>query len=464
MALFDPHASGSLGFVLSVTSVIALCLFSSYASYVLKELVPLGRAGRPRHGLGGKVSDALDFTRDALAATLVCQAATMPLTCTAFKELSLVAPIANVALVAPFTALVGLGFVGALLSWLPISAPVVWVASRVGDACASLLRVIARVPYASLHLEVDPIASFVVLLALAAALLVAWPRVSRRAMLPVVAGGALVCALLVVRWRFFAEARVCVLDVGQGDAILVQDGTSAVLVDAGPDEKVLSELADLHVTHLDAVVVTHLHDDHYGGVGHLAGRVPCDRVVVADGVRQGMPAEVARSVSALVGTNVEEVGLGDVLRVGSFSLEVVWPTDRVDGSENSHSIELLVSYESGPRRLSGLLTGDAERDETGAVVGAGRAGDVDFLKVGHHGSKVSVDVETAYALDPEVSVASAGENNRYGHPSPECVEELEEVGSIFLCTKDVGTVTIRPGESGPVVSMERDDLSERVVA
>lgn len=103
----------------------------------------------------------------------------------------------------------------------------------------------------------------------------------------------------------------------------------------------------------------------------------------------------------------------------------------------------------------GLLTGDAERDETGRAIEAGRVGDVDFLKVGHHGSRVSLTPGEARALDAEVSVASAGENNRFGHPTPECVEMLESSGSTFLCTKDVGTVTIEPAAEGPRVSCER---------
>lgn len=78
-----------------------------------------------------------------------------------------------------------------------------------------------------------------------------------------------------------------------------------------------------------------------------------------------------------------------------------------------------------------------------------------FLKVGHHGSKVSLDAEDAEALDPEVSVASAGENNRYGHPSPECEGILKEAGSVFFCTKDVGDVTVRPGVGGPSVIQQR---------
>lgn len=105
--------------------------------------------------------------------------------------------------------------------------------------------------------------------------------------------------------------------------------------------------------------------------------------------------------------------------------------------------------------MTGLLTGDAERDETGEVVDSGRVGRIDFLKVGHHGSRVCLTPSETKALSPILSVASAGEGNSYGHPSEEAVDMLEDVGSRFFCTKDVGRVVVVPGSGGLEVSCER---------
>ena len=455
MALLDPTVSGSIAFELSVASVCGLCLFSSYASYALEALL------RPRHvpralaPVARRVSPRARSLRQALAATMVCQLATLPVTCATFGRLSLVAPIANALLAPAFALMMVLGIVGAALFWTPVATPVLWAAERVGDGVVLALAWIARLPYASVQLKVDEGVAAVALLACAALLLATWPRVRRRPVAVVAGVLAVVLVGWLVRWRFLAPPRVCVLDVGQGDAILVQDQASAVLVDAGPDAAVADALARLSVTHLDAVIVTHLHDDHYGGLDDLAGRVACDRVIVASGVGAHLSGEARECVEALVTSNVEEVGLGDVVEVGGFELRCVWPEGEVAGDENAHSLEFALGYDRGGRSLSGLLTGDAEREETGAALGAGRVGDVDFLKVGHHGSRVSLTPQEARALDAEVSVASAGENNRFGHPTPECVGMLEEAGSLFLCTKDVGTVTIEPGGEGPRVSCER---------
>ena len=157
------------------------------------------------------------------------------------------------------------------------------------------------------------------------------------------------------------------------------------------------------------------------------------------------------------GPPIDEVGYGDSLTVGDFTLKAVSPVEPAGGEGNEGSLVLSLEYSHGRRSLTGLLAADAERDETGAAVERGDVGDIDFLKVGHHGSEASLTQDIASVLLPEVSVASAGEGNAYGHPDPACVEVLEKAGSVFLCTKDVGDVSVEPGASGPVVTCQRGE-------
>ena len=319
-----------------------------------------------------------------------------------------------------------------------------------------VLRMLGGLPFASVPVQGGLAASVAVYGALVV-LLVLWPRLCRRALGAGIACLAAVLVALFARWRYFAPPRICVLDVGQGDAILVQDGASAVLVDTGPDDAAAAALARQHVFALDAIVITHLHDDHYGGVDDLVGRVSCPQVLVARGVAANVQGELAGGVRDLTSHDVGEVSYGDTLTCGNFKMRVVSPVGEVKGDQNADSIEMRVWYQGPAGSLEGLLTGDAERDETDAVLDRGDIGDIDFLKVGHHGSAVSVTAEEARRLDPEVSVASAGEGNDYGHPTRECVDVLEGAGSRFLCTKDVGDVTVRPGRTGPAVSYDGQD-------
>ena len=457
MALLDPYVSGQLGFLLSVASVVGICLFGSYASHALDVLTCMPRhPGRHKPALAHTLGRLRSNACDALGVSVVAQLFTLPLTCPAFGEVSLIAPIANLVLAPLFAGLVSLGLAAAALT--PLSAlqfPVLAAAEGVSQAFCVVLCALARLPLACLPMEASAVPMLAILCAASAALYGAWPTPRKRILLrgaAVLAGGSVA---LLLGLRLLQPARVCVLDVGQGDAILVADGSTAVLVDTGPDEKVSQALARQGIIHLDAIVLTHLHDDHVGGVDDLVGRVGCNRVLVAGGVSEQIPEDLSASITKLSGHAAEEISCGDTIRVGSFSLRVVSPTEPVDGGENADSLELALTYEHNGNGLSGLLTGDAEKDETAACLARGDVGDIDFLKVGHHGSEVSLTADEAVLLNPEVSVASAGEGNKYGHPRKECMDVLSGAGSVFLCTKDVGTVTVKPGARGPMVFTER---------
>lgn len=453
LALVDPGVSGQLGYLLSVTCVCGICLFGAYARFLVRLLV--GRA-RPPRAISPPASAALARASadavDALALTLVSQAVTLPLTCAVFAQLSLVAPLANVLLAPLFSALLALGLVAACLVGAPLAQGVALACCDVvGRAFVWLLRALASLPLASVPVEVEEGPALALLAGASVLLLIWWPRPSRRA-LAGLTGIAASCALAwFLRWRLLAPACVRVLDVGQGDAILVTDGAHAALVDTGPDASVVEALARAHVYHLDAVLLTHLHDDHVGGLDDLLAVVGVDQLVVAEGVGGSTGAW---------DLSVSEVGYGDALVIGGFRLRIVSPTGPVDGTHNADSVELALSFDDGTRSLTALLTGDAEKDETGAALARCDVGDIDLLKVGHHGSEVSLTQEQARALDAEVAVASAGEGNSYGHPDPVCVETLERAGSLFLCTKDVGDVCVEPGAEGPRVSCEREAPGE----
>ena len=456
MVLLDPAVSGQLGFLLSITAVLGLSLFSSYATYVIRTLAGSHRPPRwiSKRSLGRLYALSAGVC-ESLGASAVAQLCTLPVSLESFDEVSLVGPLANMALSIPFTLMVGMGMVAAVLCGVRALQALVLMGC---DVCAYAVLRIARffssLPLCTLTIgDARGVVTTLVVVMLGV-VLVFWPRVSRKKVFVAIATLLCVVSATMCRWRFFAPARVCVLDVGQGDAILVQEGSHALLVDTGPDEAVVSALARNHVLHLDGVLVTHLHADHFAGIEHMVGRVTCDNVYVASGVASHVERKLRDQCMELTGKDIDEIKYGDVLNVEGFALKMVWPMSEVKGDVNADSVELALEYCDGQRTLSGLLTGDAEKDETGSVIAAGDVDDIDFLKVGHHGSEVSLTAEEAQALDPEVSVASAGEGNSYGHPAKQCVETLGAAGSMFLCTKDVGDVEIRPGERGPIVSCQ----------
>lgn len=457
MLLLDPACCGRLGFLLSVLSVAGICLFGEYAKYFVRSLLlaPLGHLPLPVCFARRARSFARSLA-DAFALAFVCTVFSLPVALPAFGRLSLVGPFVAGLLAVVFEPLMLCGALAALSGGLgPIHEAALGLVDLLGSILVRILEAVSSIPGGSVYVDVSGEVLVVGLLVCSLALFFVWPRVSP----PAVAGFCgVACAFFLawhIRWRYFAPARVCVMDVGQADSILVSDGSSTLLVDAGLDSQVAEALLRNHATHLDAIVLTHLDEDHVGGLDELVGVVSCDAVYVAQGVAKLIDPSLAQSIERLTGSSAHELFYGDSLFVGDFEARMVWPRAEVEASGNAESVVLSLTFSDGGRSLTGLLTGDAEKNETGSVIEAGDVGDIDFLKVGHHGSAVSIDSDEARYLAPEVSVASAGEGNRYRHPRKECVEALEGAGSLFLCTKDAGDVTIEPGANGPVVSCSK---------
>jgi competence protein ComEC len=229
--------------------------------------------------------------------------------------------------------------------------------------------------------------------------------------------------------------RVSVLDVGQGDAILLQPiRAEPVLVDTGPPgSDVLEELERAGVSRLGAVILTHDQSDHAGGLGDVVSTIPVGEVLHA-----GLEGETAAAVDdAGVARRRIHAGLG--LRSGRLRLEVLWPpperpTDPAD--PNLASVVLLARW----RHFTMLLCGDAEAESVPIDPGP-----LDVLKVAHHGSADAGLEVLLERTDPGLAVISAGEGNPFGHPTPVTLSTLAAHGTTILRTDRDGTITIAAG-------------------
>lgn len=429
--LLRPTVLFEMGFQLSCASVLAILCFCPYATYALGELgVPSGVASM-------------------LSVTLCSQLATLPITIPAFGTFSLIAPLANavigpvvIVLLALSIVLVPFSLVGPLRTWALV---VPMIAAR----CALFFeQLFAAVPGASVSVPPDSMWIYLVP-CLLAVLLVRWPRPRARPMAVGLACLVLLAAIPYVYWDRFAPPSVTVLDVGQADAILIRQGGAVALVDCGLDERVVAALVRNNVHHIDAVFVTHWDEDHWGGLPAVLEQFSVGTIAVAADALEDAPAEVLNRP----GVEYRQVCRGDTVDIGSFCARVVWPFESVDGEGNEDSLVLLLSYIQEGKGLRMLLTGDAELDQEREFVQ--EVGDIDVLKLGHHGSKVSVDGELLDVLKPELSLASAGEGNRYGHPSDACIDAVQEAGGAFACTIEHGDITISPTAKGFAMRCQR---------
>lgn len=429
--LLRPTVLFETGFQLSCASVLAILCFCPYVTYALGELcVPSGVASM-------------------LSVTLCSQLATLPITIPAFGTFSLIAPLANAVigpvvslLLAVSIVLVPFSLVEPLQAWALV---VPMIAAR----CALFFeQLFAAVPGASVSVPPDSMWIYLVP-CLLGILLVWWPRPQARPMAAGLVCLALLAGIPYIYWDRFAQPSVTVLDVGQADAILVRQGGAVALVDCGLDERVVSALVRNNVHHIDAVFVTHWDEDHWGGLPDVLDQFSVGTIVVAADALDGAPAEVLNRP----GVTYRQVACGDTVDIGAFRTRVMWPFDTVDGEGNEDSLVLLLSYAQEGKSLRVLLTGDAELDQEREFVQ--EVGDIDVLKLGHHGSKVSVDTDLLGTLKPELSFASAGEGNRYGHPSDACIDAVKEAGGVFACTIEQGDITVSPTAKGFAMRCQR---------
>lgn len=206
--------------------------------------------------------------------------------------------------------------------------------------------------------------------------------------------------------------RLVALDVGQGDAILIQTGGASLLVDTGPPGAgIVRRLRRYGVKRLDAVFITHADLDHVGGLAELRDAFAIDRLLRADplaGLGQVSQVRLVR---------------GQRLRLGEAEIEVLWPpsTSSTGASVDRNARSLVLLF--GWRGFKALLTGDAEAEAAPYT-----AGDIDLIKVAHHGSADHGLPSLLADARPELALISVGKDNRHGHPHPATLAALSAAG------------------------------------
>ncbi len=433
----NPCTALSVSFMLSSLSTLGIVVFSGLICAWI-ERVPLKLPGMVSH---------------ALALTLASSLLTLPVTAALFAQIPLIAPLANIVVAPLFPLVCTFGLIAAVFAVLfPGVAPFVLGSAAMGAQLLVIpVRVLSSIPYASIPAYGNVTLALAFSGAAAFALWRWWPSPNRQvlfAMLSVVL--SILVSIVVILPRFSADELV-MLDVGQGDAFLLQSDGACVLIDTGNREIALREaLARCGVVRLDAVIISHADDDHMGSLTSLKNVVQVDKVLLAhDALSCSCKSCIGLYEDAcfLVGEdNVEGMNKGDTIQVGIFNLEVVWPETFTDEGENADSLSLVASADvnrDDEVDWTALFVGDAERDQLAQMVENGDVGCVDIYKVGHHGSKNAIDEELAEILAPKVALVSVGAHNRYGHPTQETLSVLADQGAAILRSDEVGDVAIK---------------------
>ena len=452
----DPRVASDVGWQLSFAAVAGIFVLAA----------PLRAAIAARIGSRGWRHALAEGAAVTIAATL----ATAPLIAFHFEAVSTTTLFANLLALPAVAPAMWLGMLAAAAAQVPgfpveffnaLDAPLLAYIAQVAAWCG-------RPSWAYLHVRLSGTGLAVSYVAMVAAI-VATMRLARRRriaalrrqqpadgpicrprddksarrrwFLAVAAAGIVACALA---WTTVggrsapapgSGLRVEVLDVGQGDSILLRPaGSPPVLVDGGPPgDDLAAKLRDAGVDRLGAVVATHDQSDHVGGIEELLGRMPVGRFLYAV-VSRRLLAE-ARTAGAAPYLLAE----GGEVRSGGLRLEVLWPPRELiaeppaGADPNLLALVILARWHD----FSILLTADAEAEAVPIDPGP-----VDVLKVAHHGSD---DAGLGALLDrarPRLAVISVGADNSYGHPTPGTLATLAAHHVPVVRTDLEGTVTL----------------------
>jgi competence protein ComEC len=428
--------------------------------------------------------------------SFAAQAATTPVVLASFGRLSLVAPLVGlivVPLVAPAMAAAGIALVAGLavsVGALPAAAATLGglPAWALLAGIVATVRAGAVVPFASVTLQPpqDAIAAAIAALLIA---LLGWrttrqrlvramssaragaprrrtlppPTLSSRASrkrrltftrLEKAAALALATAIVgagaVILHRSDGRTRIVVLDVGQGDAILVEGSRgSRMLIDGGPDPDrllvTLDERFPPWARRVDTLVLTHPHEDHVAGLALLLARYHVARVY-EPGMRGPGPGYAAWANGLRrLGIASERLSTGDRLALDEAHLTVLWPDPGAVPAQPPYTgtginnVSIVFLGDAAGHRF--LLAGDIEQEIDPILLARGLP-QVDVLKVAHHGSRTSSTDPFLDAVRPTIAVASAGVGNPYGHPAPGTIARIKAHGARVFRTDQDGTVEV----------------------
>jgi competence protein ComEC len=512
LLLLDPATVGDPGFQLSVLATAGLIAWATRITARLRAW----RDGR----LPG-------WFAESLGVSLAAEAATLPVVLAGFGRLAVIAPLVNLLVVPLVPAAMAGGTLALVGGWLTgVGAPGV-VASIAGlpgwlvlAALVVIVRGAASLPFASVILP----APWGLVAGLAAALTVTtiglgipgairsrlWrgsrpkpvtaatatrtaepspvtttgrerpglPGRSRASAPPspgrVARGVAVVVALSLISVVIIAanrpdgRVRVTVLDVGQGDAILVDgDRGGRLLVDGGPDPDRLLVALDARLPpwdrRIDLLVLTHPHEDHVAGLALLLGRYRVGRTFEPGMIGPGPGYRAWQAALGRLGLHPSRLATGDRFGLDDIRFRVLWPdpgavpTQPADTGTAINNVSIVLLGEVGRERF--LLAGDIEEGIDPILVARGLPR-VDLLKIAHHGSRTSSTGPFLDAVRPRVAVASAGVGNPYGHPAKATLDRVAARGARVLRTDRNGSVEVTlDGRTELDVHPERSDTA-----
>lgn len=424
----NPFTVRAVGFQLSVLSVLGIFLFAARIQAFLEA--KLG-------GAEGKsfLSKAKRWLAGSVSVTLSATSLSTLVGIRAFGVVSIIGPWTNLLVLG----LISLIFYGVALTcgigavYLPLGMLLGKVLHYPIWLVLAIAKAFSHVPMAALY----TCGIFSVVFVMGAYLLAGVRLVTKRGRVRYYAFvGCLLFALC--QWLSYwvprqDDFRLTVLDVGQGQSLLLQSGGETFLIDCGgwsgenAADAAAEELLSQNIFRLDGMALTHFDTDHVGGAGYLLGRMGTKFLALPG----EYPALGESSNVVLTVTEDMAVPFGaGLLRFFPY-----------DGGNSSQENSMVILFES--KNCVILVTGDLDLAGERRLVETKKLPRVDVLVVGHHGSKNATSEALLERVRPRAAVISVGKNNSYGHPTQEVLDRLSEIGCPVYRTDEQGTIIFR---------------------
>lgn len=432
MLMVNPLVITSVSFHLSAVSVAGIFLFYESANnWLLEKLKPgKGRTLRSRvkKWFAGSISMSLSAT-----------VLTVPLCAYYFGVVSLIGMVTNLLVlwvIGPvfcgILAVCGLFFLwqtGAVLLAKMVCIPVSYI--------LWITKLLSKFPLAAVYTSSFFIVLWLILSYILFAVFLVRKNRNPIGFLSWVV--LLLCAALLLSWYVPGRepCSITMLDVGQGQSILLQSQGRTFLVDCGGDnDKAAGELAartllGKGIESLDGVILTHYDRDHMGGMPYLLEWVDTAMVILPDTDDNGK-----RQLLPLIPGQILPVEDTLTLEYEDTRLTVFGPV--YSGYSNENSLCILFETENCDILITGDRSGFGER----MLLRTAELPDVDIIVAGHHGSGDSASEELLDAVTPETVLISVSEDNNYGHPDPALLQRLQDRGCIVYRTDLCGSITI----------------------
>lgn len=423
----NPYVISSVSFQLSVASVAGIFAAAPGIQGYFARFLPKGKSRKSRF---------LQAATSGVSVSLSSQVFTLPLCAYYFGAVSLVGILTNLLVlwvIGPiFWGLIVLCLCGSFSSWLAgivgfvVSVPIRYV--------LLVVRLLAACPLAAVYTKSPYIVAWLVLVYVLLGLFLLAEK--RRPGLYACCCTLGLCAALIAAWwePLTSDMSFTMLDVGQGQCLLLRSGSQVYVVDCGGDSD--TKTADIAAetllsrgfSHVDGLILTHLDRDHAGAAENFLSRIQTGFVIFPN---------TAETPEVPAGT--ESVYASQELSIGGEkgTLRIFPPVYAADHNEMS----LCVLFDT--EKCDILITGDRNGFGERSLLRNAEIPEADILVAGHHGSRSSTCQELLEAVKPEIVCISAGEGNPYGHPAPELLKRLTDFGCAVYRTDQNGTITIR---------------------